>query len=58
MTTSLGQAEEADPVGQAEEADLAGQAEEAEGQAEEAGDVRWTDRHEMEDGQTVTERGR
>ena len=33
MTTSLGQAEEAD---------LAGQAEEAEGQAEEAGNVRWT----------------
>ena len=29
MTTSLGQAEEADPAGQAEEADLAGQAEEA-----------------------------
>ena len=28
-TTSLGQAEEADPVGQAEEADLAGRAEEA-----------------------------
>ena len=43
---------------QAEEADLAGQAEEAEGQSEEAGDVRWTDRHETEDGQTATERGR
>ena len=56
MATLLWKGE--DSLGQAEEADLAGRAEEAEGQAEEARDVRRTDRHEMEDGQTVTERGR
>ena len=56
MTTLLWKGEAS--LGQAEEANLAGQAEEAEGQADEAGDVWWTDRHEMEDGQTVTERGR
>ena len=37
--------------GQVEEAGLVGQAEEAERQAEETGDVRCMDRHEMEDSQ-------